>query len=98
MHMCCQAQAHSVANGGFSGLYQAHQARGRHQFLLSTARQWTADCGLWNVQQASEARGAAGAYLSPAEGEGRRDLGAVHCEGGPGGRLRGHEHPADHPA
>ena len=31
--MCCQAQAYTIAEGGFSGLYQAHQARGMHQFF-----------------------------------------------------------------
>ena len=49
------------------------------------------------LQQACEARGAAGADICPAEGEGRCHLGAVHRQGCAGGRLRGHEHPADHP-
>ena len=31
------------------------------------------------VQQASEARGAAGAYLSATQSEGGRHMGAVHC-------------------
>ncbi len=45
--MCCQAQACSVADAGFSGLYQAQQAREDARILLSTARQWTADRGLF---------------------------------------------------
>ena len=50
------------------------------------------------VQQASEEGGAAGSHQGAPEGEERRHLGAVHCEGGADRGQRGHEDPGEHPA